>query len=284
MSAVSAVAAVRRMAVLLEAGIVPSRAWELMAEGGDVVAADVCAAYSRALPIAETLRRYDGAWPHIAAAWHVAETVGAALAPSLRGFASALRDAQESRDDVRVALAEPAATARLVAWLPLVSVILSAALGFDLWAAVTDPLGLGCVICGSALMLVARRWTSRLAAAARPPDEPPGVQAELLAIALSSGVSVDRALQVVAEADGGEPEAANTAVLALSVRAGAPAVELLRAAAADQRHSARTEGRLQAAKLGSRLLLPMGVCTLPAFLLLGVAPMLLSVLSATSAP
>lgn len=280
----SAVAAVHRLAVLLEAGIVPARAWELMAESGDVVAADVCAARPRAQPVAETLRGHDGAWPHIAAAWHVAETAGAPLAPSLRGFASALRDAQESRDDVRVALAEPAATARLVAWLPLVSVMLSATLGFDLWSAVTDPLGVVCIVCGVALMLVARRWTSRLAAAARPPDEPPGVQAELIAIALSSGVSVDRALRVVAEADGGEPEPANAAVLGLSVRAGAPAVELLRAAAADQRHSARTEGRLRAARLGSRLLLPMGVCTLPAFLLLGVAPMLLSVLSAASTP
>jgi len=32
--------------------------------------------------------------------------------------------------------------------------------------------------------------------------------------------------------------------------------------------------------LSTRLLIPLGVCTLPAFLLLGVAPMLLSVMSA----
>ena len=68
-------------------------------------------------------------------------------------------------------------------------------------------------------------------------------------------------------------------MLALSRSAGVPAVELLRASAALARHRARVDGRLRAARLSSRLLLPLGVCTLPAFLLLGVAPMLLSVMS-----
>src|SRR5690349_23532599 len=44
----------------------------------------------------------------------------------------------------------------------------------------------------------------------------------------------------------------------------------------------RTEGRLTASALSGRLLLPLGVCTLPAFLLLGVGPMLLSVLTSRS--
>ena len=72
------------------------------------------------------------------------------------------------------------------------------------------------------------------------------------------------------------------AVLALSRSAGVPAVELLRASAALARHRARVDGRLRAARLSSRLLLPLGVCTLPAFLLLGVAPMMLSVMSTMS--
>jgi tight adherence protein B len=72
------------------------------------------------------------------------------------------------------------------------------------------------------------------------------------------------------------------AVLALSRTAGVPAVELLRASAAHARQRSRIEGRLRAARLSSRLLIPLGVCTLPAFLLLGVAPMLLSVMSTMS--
>ena len=71
-------------------------------------------------------------------------------------------------------------------------------------------------------------------------------------------------------------------VLRLSQRAGIPAAELLKATAALARHRARIDGRLRAARLSSRLLLPLGICTLPAFLLLGVAPMLLSVMSTMS--
>ena len=92
-------------------------------------------------------------------------------------------------------------------------------------------------------------------------------------------MSVDRALAVVAASGGGDVLAETRDTLALAQRAGAPAVELLRAEAAESRRRARTDGRLRAARLGARLLLPMGLCTLPAFLLIGVAPMLLSVMT-----
>lgn len=219
------------------------------------------------------------AWRDIAAAWRVATTVGAPLAESLRGLASALRDAQEAADDARVALAEPAATARLMGWLPLVAVGLGAVLGFDTFGVLLgQPLGIVCLLLGAALIFGAQRWSSRLVRRARADGAVPGLEAELLAIALSSGVSIDRATSIVRQAgvvgDGGAD------VLALSRSAGIPAVELLRASAAHARHRARVDGRLRAARLSTRLLIPLGVCTLPAFLLLGVAPMLLSVMSA----
>lgn len=267
---------VQRLAVLLEAGVTPARTWELLAESGDEVAAEIA---KGARSAGDVLAERGGAWSEVAIAWRVAETVGAPLAPSLRRFAHALREAQETRDDVAVALADPAATARLVSWLPLVAIGLGAALGFDIVATLTQPAGIACIVAGVALMLTARWWSARLVAAAQPAPGLPGVQGDTVAIALSSGVSIERALHVVAAAGGGDPEPEISEVLALSERAGAPAVDLLRAAAADSRRRSRTEGRLRAARLGARLLLPMGVCTLPAFLLLGVGPMLLSVLA-----
>ncbi|PZU48714.1 MAG: pilus assembly protein TadB [Microbacterium sp.] len=274
----SSASGVQRLAVLLEAGIAPGRAWELLAEAGDPVAARVAGAPPGAA-VGDTLAAERGAWTDVAVAWRVAETVGAPLASSLRRFADALRDAQETRDDVAVALADPAATARLVGWLPLVAVALSAALGFDLVSALTQPIGIACIVGGILLMLAARRWSARLVASARPGERLAGVQAETVAIALSGGVSVDRALAVVAASGGGDVLAETRDTLALAQRAGAPAVELLRAEAAESRRRARTDGRLRAARLGARLLLPMGLCTLPAFLLIGVAPMLLSVMT-----
>ena len=65
------------------------------------------------------------------------------------------------------------------------------------------------------------------------------------------------------------------------MRAGVPAAELLRSEADQQRRDARTEGQRRAVNLGIALLIPLGVCVLPAFMLLGVVPLLVTVLSTT---
>jgi tight adherence protein B len=296
-------AAVLRLAVLLQGGLAPARAWRHLADAGDAAAARVVEAMEEGVPMNEAVAVAGAGWRDVAAAFRVATTVGAPLSESLRGVAIALRDAQEAADDVRVALAEPAGTARLMGWLPIVAVGLGAILGFDTFGVLfTHPAGIACLLLGVALIVAAQRWNARLVRRARAAGGVPGLEAELLAIALSGGVSIDRAKALVraarampavagATAGGGVGDDAEhrapdgvdadrfgvDEVLALSRAAGVPAVELLRATAAHARHRARIRGRLRAARLSSRLLIPLGVCTLPAFLLLGVAPMLLSV-------
>lgn len=265
---------VHRFAVLLEAGLSPPRAWEHIAGSGTDV--------EGAGDVAERVASRGGAWRDVAVAWRIASTVGAPLAPALRTVAEALRDAEQARDDVRVALAEPATTARLIGWLPLLGVVLVAGFGFDMTATLAHPLGVSCVVVGVGILLAGRRWTRALVAAAQPRDGIAGWECELVGIALQGGVSIDRALSVSTEAGCATAREATADTLSLSHESGAPAVELLRAEAADQRRRSRVEGRLRAAKLGGQLLVPLGVCTLPAFLLLGVAPMLFAVLA--SAP
>ncbi|MGW9112541.1 type II secretion system F family protein [Microbacterium sp. NPDC055683] len=291
---------VLRLAVLLQAGAAPAAAWRHLAEAGDAAAGTIVERVAGGMPLVEAIEaqsaasaactpasaRLSAAWLDVAAAWEVSIAVGAPLADSLRGMASALRDAQESADDVQVALAEPAGTARLMGWLPLFGLVIGGALGFDtLVILFTHPAGIGCLVAGLVLLAGARLWTGRLVRSAQPPPGTPGMAAELLAIALAGGVSIERAHDLVDTAPGG-PRGADEVdgVLALSRAAGVPAVELLRASAAHDRHDARTSGRTRAARLASRLLLPLGVCTLPAFLCLGVAPMMLGVLVATPLP
>ncbi len=274
------------MAVMLGAGVTASRAWRHLAESGHPGAARVHEAHDRGAPLPTAIATLGGPWIDVAAAWSVATIVGAPLAETLRGIATSMRDAQEAADEVRVALAEPASTARLMGWLPLVAVALGVALGFDtIGVLIASPFGIACLGGGLALIMAARLWNARLVSRARDEGAVPGIGAELLAIALSGGVSIDRARDVVdtARADAaGEPDASSAdEILALSRSAGVPAVELLRAQAELERHRARVEGRLRAARLASRLLLPLGVCTLPAFLLLGVVPMFMSVVSST---
>lgn len=286
-----------RLAVLLQAGIAPARAWAHLAGAGEAAATRVCDAVAAGRPLAAAVaeaapagpqrprrRRAaaasQDAWRDVAAAWHVATVVGAPLAESLRALSEALRDAQQAADDVRVAMAEPAATARLMGWLPLVAVLLGVALGFQTLATlVASPLGVACLLLGGALIVGAQRWNAALVRRAGAAAAVPGVGAELLAIALTGGVSIDRARRIVHDATGAQTDDAADAVLELSRTAGVPAVELLRASSSLARHRARVDGRMRAARLSTQLLLPLGVCTLPAFLLLGVAPMLLSVMT-----
>ncbi len=276
--------AAQRLSVLLRTGISPASAWGFLASAGDADAVAIHAAHTQGQPFPGAIAARGDRWRPLAATWRVATAVGAPLAESLRAVAAAVRDAQECRDEVRVALAEPAATARLMAWLPLVSIGLGVALGFDTIGVLTgSPIGIGCLIAGIALMIVARVWTGALTRRATPPPAMPGLHAELVAIALSGGVSIERA-RALADPEVDAPDPGLDALLQLSRSAGVPAVELLRAGASLARHRARTDGRMRAAGLGAALLLPLGVCILPAFLLLGVAPMLMSVLGASALP
>lgn len=268
-----------RLAVLVQAGVTPAAAWRFVADAGDADAAAVAAAHEAGADLPTAIADRGERWESIAAAWQVATVVGAPLSETLRAVAAAVRDAEQCRDEIAVALAEPAATARLMSWLPLVAVGLGMALGFDtLRVLVASPVGVVCGLIGVALMVIARMWTARLVRSAAPSPVVPGMRAELIAVALSGGVSIDRA-RVLVPGDAVDPDL--DALLALSRSAGVPAVRLLRAGAALARHRARTEGRLRAARLGAALLAPLGVCVLPAFLLLGVAPMLMSVLGTT---
>lgn len=282
-----AATSVQTLAVLLQAGAVPLTAWRHLGDTGDEHAAAVVGRVEQGMPLVVAIESEGGAWQDLAAAWEVATTVGAPLADVLRMIAETLRDAASAADDVRIALAEPAGTARLLLWMPFAGLLLGFALGFDtLSVVIGNPIGAGCVVAGLLLVAAARLWTRRLLRRARPRAGTPGMQAELVAVALSGGASVERALRLVDESPASRhgDDARIRSVLDLSRAAGVPAAELLRASAAQDRHRSRIEGRMRAAKLSTQLLIPLGVCTLPAFLLLGVAPLLLSVLTSTPLP
>lgn len=295
-SALSEVAAVtQRLAVLLGAGVAPASAWAHVAEGSSsTIPARVVA--SRAEPArladelaaaAESLGRLDAsAWRGLAAAWSVATDAGAPLAPSLRDYARSLRSLAQVQRDVDVALAAPVATARMVMVLPVIGVLFGMALGFNtLGTLFTTPLGWGSLVVGVLLMVLAQRWNRRLVASAQPDDAAPGLECDLMAIAVSGGGALDRARVTLDDAVQRFGLTARgdriDGVIELSRRAGVPAAELLRAEADDARRNARAEAQEKAARLSVRLMLPLGLCILPAFMVLGVFPLLITVISST---
>lgn len=272
----------QRLSVLLAAGVSPTSAWGYLEQGthppiGDDVVASLLAAADE-----------QRAWRGIAAAWRVATDAGAPLAPSLAQFAVGLRSLADAQRDTEVALAGPVATSRLVMALPVVGVLFGMLLGFNtLGTLLTTPPGIACLVLGTVLLLVGARWNRRLVRRAQPTDVLPGLQLELLAIAVSGGGSLDRALASVSAAmlECGLPplDGAADATLALSARAGVPARSLLLAEADDARRQARAAAQAAAAVLAVRLMLPLGLCVLPAFMVLTVAPMVIAIVSSTVA-
>jgi tight adherence protein B len=319
--AVDAVAGLaERLAVLLAAGVAAPAAWRHLAADapGDPVLEAAAGAAADGEPVAAALAREArdtdaakragggrlrnpasrgaspadaGAWAALAAAWAVASESGAPLASSLRELAGALRDDAQLRREVRAALAGPRASAKLVTTLPLVAVGFGLLLGFDTAGVLFgNPLGWACLVIGGSLLWAGARWNRALASRAAPPTASPGLELDLLAIAMSSGASVDGAMAVTGRAIAEHvPSAAPTdtvwrdaaSTVGLATKAGAPIADLLRAEAYRQRRVARAEGAVRAAALSVRLMIPLGVCILPAFVLLGVAPLMISVLTGT---
>lgn len=123
--------------------------------------ADVPAALRRVadLPGAEGLH-------DLAAAWHVAEGTGSGLARALSRVAEAARERESADRIVAAELASARATARLVAALPLLVLVLGSGLGGDSWAFLLEsPVGLVCLAAGLFLMLAGLSWIERIAAA-----------------------------------------------------------------------------------------------------------------------
>jgi tight adherence protein B len=282
---------VHRLAVLLGAGVAPISAWRHVAVGASSeVPIAVARADGAAIPatLAAAAIGSDAlteqAWRGLAAAWAIATDAGAPLAPSLTAYAGSLRALADAQREVGVALAGPRSTARIVLILPFVGILFSLALGFDtLGILLTTAPGWACLIAGIGLMIAARGWTRRLLRGAQPKDAAPGLGHDLAAIAVSGGGALDRAVAVVAAAGATFDISIGNldATLDLSRRAGVPAGELLRAEAEELRRSARAEAQEATARLAVRLMLPLGVCVLPAFMALGVFPLLIAVVSST---
>ncbi len=122
-------------------------------DGGDVAAALV----DVAPPVGgEGLRR-------LASCWEVGVSVGGGLAPLVERVGGALRDMENHRQEISAQLAGPRATARLLAGLPVLGLLMAAGLGMQpLPFLFTTLPGIGCLVVGLLLNVAGLRWTDRM--------------------------------------------------------------------------------------------------------------------------
>src|SRR5690606_12955467 len=129
------------------------------------------------------VRVVDGVplWPDLEARWpddvaaaravhavaRLSTELGAAPALLLDDVGAALAQDAEARAERRAAFAGPRTTARVLAWLPVLGLLLGAALGADPWTVLLDG-GAGTALLGAGVVLTwaGRRWTGRYLRAA----------------------------------------------------------------------------------------------------------------------
>ncbi len=103
----------------------------------------------------------------LAAAWQVAELTGASLGRVLTQVVEGLRDQQIAERSVLAALSGARATARLLAALPLLGLVLGTSLGLAPANFLLETLpGRVCLVAGLGLEALGLTWTDRLAEAA----------------------------------------------------------------------------------------------------------------------
>lgn len=251
----------------------------------------------------------------LSAALTVCERTGAPTAGVLQNLAEALRDLHDASLARRTAFAGPRSTARILLVLPLAGLALGMLLGGDpLRLLLSTPIGNLLATAGAAATVIGWWWMRRLIRQADPPASlqvDPSVLLELIGGALESGLPLARAVTAVADALETGPDASALSRLGAALEAGIPAAlatgdlppalaalgesavladnsgadlaQVLRSAARDARRSRARQAEERAAHLGVRLVLPTGVALLPAFVVLGIVPTVMSLLGGTLA-
>ena len=247
--------------------------------------------------------------PGAIASCRLSTALGAPLADILQTVAGGVAESGRAEASRRAALAGPRTTARLLACLPVVGLGLGMLVGADPASLLLDG-GVGSAVgaLGIVLMAVGHMVTRRLIRAATADGDAvdEALVLDLAAAALSAGASVPGVLTALGEAL--EEEGAGVVGRALLLGApweeawqapdddqwrarrsrlesclrpgwedGASPAALLAATAASLRAGRHARDEEVAERLAVRLVLPLGACHLPAFVILGIAPVVASV-------
>jgi len=113
------------------------------------------------------------------------------------------------------------------------------------------------------------------AAVAEAVDGPAAERLRAVASALAVGSGPAEAWSELAARDPGDPLAPAARILARAAEGGAPVAGTVQRLAADARAAARSRDEQTARRVGVLVVAPLGLCFLPAFVLLGVLPVVL---------
>lgn len=224
--------------------------------------------------------------------WNFAVSSGAAPAAVLEVCAHAFSEAAENARQARVHLAGPQAATKLVMALPLLALAGGYLAGYNpLMFLLGTALGWFTVLGAGALMFISQRWSQQMVTKAQRWEWFRGMAAEVMAMSLSAGQSLSQARNWAsavsrdfsADKAGGRAELDRCdQFVQLALTTGVALSGLLRTQAQRERNASREEAQMRVEKLSVHLMIPLGVCVLPAFIAVGVLPLVASVISSTA--
>ncbi len=191
---------------------------------------------------------------------------------------------------LRLAAAMPKSSAKLVQWLPLAALLLGQVCGLgSLEILFSSALAAISFVIGIVFLLLANIASTRMIAKAQKVQVDHSVALDAFAMILRAGLSPtiarEKLLQTFRKVFEGEPsvDALNviTQLVRLSEKTGAPIEKLLRARATEIRFNLQQELLQKFERLSVRLLIPLAIFVLPAFVFISVVPISISLLSKT---
>lgn len=219
----------------------------------------------------------------------VATQSGSSVGSEIEFVADVLSSRDRALQKIEIAHASPKSTARLMLWLPIVTLVMAQLLGWGvLDTLLQKPIVLVSLGLGVFLLVISKLVTGRLLKNAKPEQGYEGFFLLGVAMQLSAGANLataqDRALSDYREVFCKEPssseQAAMTEISELLDRSGARAVDLLRKQAQKMQEEALFASEVKIEKLGIKLMLPLGLGVLPAFVFLAIVPLMVTTLGA----
>jgi len=215
----------------------------------------------------------------------VAIQSGAGVAAEIDVVAELCYQRQSSLERIKVAYAGPKSSSRLVIWLPVLTMLIAQLSGFELLGAIIQIPALALsVLLGIVLLVAAKIVSSKLIARATPTESYSGYFLMAVALASGAGANLNKAQKMAFESHtrvfGQDPskseELAMAEIANLVETTGARVSDLLKSEARNMQRENLTANELRIEQLSVRLMLPLGLAVLPAFVCLAVIPLMAS--------
>jgi len=195
--------------------------------------------------------------------------LGAPLVPLLRSLDSQSQNQVKARGELGQALAVPNSTRRLLLWLPFFTLALTFATGIIQVEALINPLVLAGFLLGTVMLVIGSRISKRMLGGFRNEFDVSALQD--FQLALSAGLNASEISSLFPNLLE-DPNVA--ALIHLSRRTGARLIGLTESQI-ELELSTQLAGKVtELRELSVKLLIPLGLTTLPAFMLFIIPPVL----------